>query len=190
MPVSTPRGLIALKFWAIPIFRRPRVACDRNVRTFGCCGMRIARVHLQNVLMIHVGTDRALSWRASASCLLAGLVSLFGSVACTDSTVATPATDTPRFEPSITAGVDASIELTDKGFAPDRIEVRQGTRVMLRNSTHSKLSIVLKGRESDGDGESITLEAGQSIQLGVQQVGAYVLTLADDPQANASILIS
>jgi hypothetical protein len=68
------------------------------------------------------------------------------------------------------------------------VEVTQGTRLTLRNGTESALSVVIKGRGENPD--DITIEAGQTVDLNVHQLGAYVITLADDPRVTASIFIS
>jgi hypothetical protein len=116
-----------------------------------------------------------------------------GLAACSDVTPATTAATsvTPASSlPADTAAV-AAIELTDQGFSPDRTEVREGTRLTLRNATDSRQSVVIKGRDFGGsDGDEVTLEPGQTVSLNVRQLGAYILTLADDPQVTASIFIS
>lgn len=127
--------------------------------------------------------------------VLAGLMMLLASAACGDTTVTGTGTGTgsPTVEPPTTesSGAAASIELTDDGFSPDRTEISQGTRLTLRNATKSKQSVVIQGRDFGGnDGNEFTLEAGQSLDLNVHQLGAYVLTLANDPLVTASIFIS
>lgn len=121
----------------------------------------------------------------------AAVLCLLGLAACAEGS--SPAVGSASPEPptvSGTAGV-AVIELTDKGFAPDRTEITQGTRLALRNATDTKQSVVVKGRDFGGDdGNSFTLEPGQTLDLNVHQLGAYVLTRADDPRVTASIFIS
>jgi hypothetical protein len=121
------------------------------------------------------------------------LCAVGGMAACSStpagSTVETSTTVEPA-QPGATATV-AAIEVTTDGFVPDRIEVAQGTRITVRNATESKQSVVVKGRDFQGSGDgSIALEPGQTLDLNLYQLGAYVLTLGNDPQVAASIFIS
>lgn len=127
--------------------------------------------------------------------LVALLLVPLGLVACSDGKVSAPAVPTVTVEATPHAGntapalEDVVIELTSDGFTPDRIEIRAGTRVILRNATDTDLAVVVNGREST-DGNGITIRGGESVELDLQQLGAYVLTLSDDPLVTASVLIS
>lgn len=132
-------------------------------------------------------------FRAALFLVVAGVTCVFGLGACSDATGSPTAATSATAELPTTASSQgvANIELTDKGFSPDRTEVSQGTKVTLRNATDSRQSVVVKGRDLGGsDGDRLTLEPGQSLDLNIQQLGAYVLTLADDPQVTASVFIS
>ena len=142
--------------------------------------------------LLHDG-DGVLHWHRPLAWAVAATLSLCLLTACSDSTASPTAAGSSTSQPPTVTGLAAvtAIELTDEGFSPDRTEVKQGARLTLRNATDSKQSVVVKGRDFGGaNGKSVTLEAGQTIDLDVRQLGAYVLTLADDPQVTASIFIS
>ena len=132
-------------------------------------------------------------FRGPLACGLLGIVCLFGLVGCGEDTIKTTEAGDMATEPATPpkSATTVAIELSDKGFSPDRTEVSEGTIVTLRNATDSEQSIVVKGRDLGGsDGDRLTLEPGQTVGLNVRQLGAYILTLADDPQVTASIFIT
>jgi plastocyanin len=120
--------------------------------------------------------------------MLAGLTACSSPAAVSSTTTTSPAAEETQPPNS---GEVAAIEVTEDGFTPDRLEVTQGTRVTLTNATASKQSVVVKGRDFEGgDDGRLDIEAGQTLDLNLYQVGAYILTLGDDPQTTASIFIS
>ena len=145
-------------------------------------------------MLAHHFTRRALARRQRS--LLAVLAALSCSVflaACGDNLADTePVGTEPAASPSAAqTSAPAAIELTDDGFSPDNAQISRGTRVNLHNATDSTQSVVIKGRDFGGsEGKTFTIEPGHTLDLNFQQLGAYVLTLADDPQVTASVLIS
>ena len=136
-------------------------------------------------------------WHRAPHLIAAGVVlSLCGVLAACGDSAATP-TSAGRATPenadtaAAAAAGEKVIELTDDGFAPDTVEVPQGTRLILKNSTDEEQSVVVKGRDFEtAEGDRITIPAGESLDLNVHQLGAYVLTLGDDPRVTASVFIT
>src|SRR5215213_2043617 len=87
--------------------------------------------------------------RCSLLCALVGLLWLPTTTACRDTTTSLTAASSSTAELPTVAGsaTVVAIELTDKGFSPDRSEAKQGTRLTLRNATGTKQSVVVKGRD-------------------------------------------
>lgn len=87
------------------------------------------------------------------------------------------------------------ISLTDDGFLPDNVTVREGSSVRIENMSDGDHSIRVAGApddEDDAEGEprDLELKAGQSIALDLPRAGAYVLTVVDQPDLTASVIVS
>ena len=123
----------------------------------------------------------------------AALLISLAAVGCSDSLDASR-----TMTPAATAGAELNtangemtevvIEFTADGFAPEEIDAAEGSRVMMRNSTDGAVTILVQGR--DDANEEVTVEPGESVDLGLTVPGAYVLTLDSDPQMTVGVFIS
>ena len=106
----------------------------------------------------------------------------------TGSTAVPAATESPTVTGA--AVTETVIEYTSDGFVPDQVDVAEGSRVMVRNTTDSAITFVVQGREDGASTEERTVEPGESVDLGLARVGAYILSLTDDPLVTAGVFIS
>ena len=106
----------------------------------------------------------------------------------TGSTVVPEATGSPTVQ--VASSAEATIEFTPDGFVPDQVEVAEGSRVMLRNTTDDTAKFVIQGREDGASADEHTIEPGQSVDLGLVRAGAYIVMLSDDPLVTAGVFIS
>jgi hypothetical protein len=115
------------------------------------------------------------------------------AVACssnmvTDSTAIPAATASPATSGALPA--ETVIEFTPDGFVPAQVEAPEGSRVILRNATDETMTFVVQGREDGASEDEISVEPGESVDIGLDRVGAYILTLTDDPLVTAGVFIS
>lgn len=138
---------------------------------------------------MHV-TSRGLALRTLGLVALA----LPLAAACSDNAViSTTASPSPATTPGANAGgipAETVIEFTADGFVPEQVEAPEGSRVLVHNATDDAVTFVVQGREDGAPSDELTVEPGESLDLGLGRTGAYILTLTSDPLVSAGIFIS
>lgn len=136
-------------------------------------------------------THRSLRLRLLALVAAAAPLAALGcSSETTPTTLPTPDAALSATASDAAAAVETIIEFADGSFVPDQVDAPEGSRVMVHNTSSESITFVVQGREEGASSGEVTVPAGESVDLGLSQPGAYILTLTDDPLISAGVFIS
>ena len=94
---------------------------------------------------------------------------------------------TPEAAAPTSAGASGFVlRITEDGFSPASVEVPEGSVVRLTNDSETGRTVMVSD-VIDGDGE--TIEPGETLQLALPKVGAYVVTSPGNTEFTATITV-
>ena len=92
----------------------------------------------------------------------------------------------------------SAVEITDKGFSPETLEVKAGKKVVWKNSTAAELRITASPEKpaapQDGKREKPTFESsaikpGETFEHVFTEAGAYEVSLKSDPKVRSRVVV-